>query len=1041
MKAILSIQIFIFFCLLIASNALISQDAIQSSPNWEKGVPLIENYSQQDYWGSKKIAQPQSWSITQDRNSMVYFANQGTILQYDGREWRSLSESVETTRSIACDQKGKIFVGGVNNFGYFAADSSGKLIYKSLSENLDITSQKFDKVWKIVVIENRVYFLTSTVLFEWDYSQLKQYMPKTKFHNAFDVRGDLYVTDRGIGLKQLNNSLLSLVAGGEEFAGQKVYAIFPITDTSELIITREQGIFIRNKKNVSSFGSSLAQNYLVQNRVSGGCQLADGNFAVSTLNGGIVIMNPQGNIQRLIRKSDGLKENNVKFIFPDREQGLWAALSTGISRIEIPGPISVIDERLGLEGIPQSIIRHQEKLVVATTAGIFTCIASKVNEKPWQRIASDIGTAWHLISDDDFLIAATQNGIYQIRGKQIKQLYPAPCFRMLKSSIDSRRIYAGTLGGFISFYRKGQSWVKEDFHIAGAFPTRTIIENNRGDIWYGIPNQGPFKIALADSSSKLNFDNPKIISLLDNNKLAGSEFNIFKNNNIIRLATATMLYRIIDENPPRLLPDSAFGSKFIDGKDYIFRLETDPANNIWIHANNETMFAELENDGSFSIHDKALMRIPEAQINALLPEKDGLVWLGGRDGIYRYATKDQKDITQAPPTLIRKISVLGDSLFYSGNSSLELTPPKLILPEEESMIRFEYALPSFDNVPANQYRVFLEGFDNNWSDWSSESYKEYSQLPNGDFNFRVQAKNIYQTIGKDGNFDFIITPVWYKRWWVITVAIIALSIFMLLLGAQYTRKRAYRFYVQKELETAKSFQQILLPQEPLNIPGYDIFGKCHIAYDVGGDHYDFFWLDEDKKTELIVCVVDVEGKKMDGAMYSVLINGMINMAFHSDPKQTLPVIYKNINNSLLNFKYGHSISLLLGKLDLKTSQFVYCNAGCPSPVIKYDDQLRLIQTTNDRYRPALGKIYGMEYPQNKCVIKKGEVLFLFSDGLTEIKPPAGEKNANPIKQILKNLQTNLPASEMSSSIFQEVSKYESIEPNQDDKTLIVIKRD
>lgn len=1041
MKAILSLQILILTWLLATGNSLISQEAMQPSPNWEKGVPLIENFSQQDYWGSKKIAQPQNWSITQDRNGLVYFANQGTILQFDGREWRSLSDSVKTTRSISSDPKGKIFVGGVNDFGYFAADSAGKMVYSSLSTNLDSALQKFDKVWKIIVLENRVYFLTSNFLFEWDYLQVKEYMPVTKFHNAFNVRGSLYITDRGVGLKKIKDGLLTLVAGGEVFAGQRIYAVLPLDNTSELIVTREQGLFISNKKSITSFGSSSTQNYLIQNKVAGGCQLADGNFAFSTLNGGIVIMNPQGNIQQLITKSHGLKENNVKFIFPDQEQGLWAALNTGISRIEIPGPISVIDERLGLEGIPQSIIRHQEKLVVATTVGIFTCMASKVNEKPWQRIAPEIGTTWHLISDDDLLIAATSGGIYKIRGKHPERLHPVPSFRLLQSSIDSKRIYAGTSGGFISFYRNGQSWEKEDFHIPGAYPARTIIEDSQGNIWFGVPNLGPYKIKLAGNDSTADIVKPEVIPLREKHKLSGSEFNIFKSNGVIRLATSTMLYRIIDEDPERLQPDSSFGKKFIEGKDNIFRLETDPANNIWIHANNETMFAELQNNGRFSIHDKEFMRIPEAQINALLPERNGLIWLGGRDGIFRYDIKNQKDITRAPPTLIRGISVFGDSLFYSGNSSFEVTPPQLLLPEAQSMLRFEYTLPSFDNAQANQYRVFLEGFDNEWSDWSNESYKEYSQLPNGDFNFRVQAKNIYQTIAKDNNFDFTVTPIWYKRWWVITAALIALSALMSLVGARYSREKAHRFYVQKELETAKSFQQILLPQEPLDIPGYDIFGKCHIAYDVGGDHYDFFWLDEDQKTDLIVCVVDVEGKRMDGAMYSVLINGMINMAFHSDPGQTLPIIYKNINNSLLNFKYGHSISLLLGKLDVKTSEFVYCNAGCPSPLLKNEDELHPVQTTNDRYRPALGKIYGMEYPQNKCVIKKGEVLFLFSDGLTEIKPPVGEKSTNPIQQILKNLRTNLPANELSSSIFQEVSKYQSIEPNQDDKTLIVIKRD
>ncbi|NNE76675.1 MAG: response regulator [Pricia sp.] len=77
---------------------------------------------------------------------------------------------------------------------------------------------------------------------------------------------------------------------------------------------------------------------------------------------------------------------------------------------------------------------------------------------------------------------------------------------------------------------------------------------------------------------------------------------------------------------------------------------------------------------------------------------------------------------------------------------------------------FEYSIPNFDEVFANKYQFQLEGYETTWSDWTFGTKKEYTNLPEGNYRFRVRAKNIYNLISKEGYYHFQVLPPWYRSW-------------------------------------------------------------------------------------------------------------------------------------------------------------------------------------------------------------------------------------------------------------------------------------
>ncbi|MEM7379995.1 MAG: ATP-binding protein, partial [Bacteroidota bacterium] len=80
----------------------------------------------------------------------------------------------------------------------------------------------------------------------------------------------------------------------------------------------------------------------------------------------------------------------------------------------------------------------------------------------------------------------------------------------------------------------------------------------------------------------------------------------------------------------------------------------------------------------------------------------------------------------------------------------------------------------------NQYQFWLEGFDESWSEWTTETQKDYTNIPEGNYVFKVRAKNIFGNISPTDNYDFSIIPPWYRTWWayLIYFALIMTAFFL-----------------------------------------------------------------------------------------------------------------------------------------------------------------------------------------------------------------------------------------------------------------------
>jgi signal transduction histidine kinase len=113
--------------------------------------------------------------------------------------------------------------------------------------------------------------------------------------------------------------------------------------------------------------------------------------------------------------------------------------------------------------------------------------------------------------------------------------------------------------------------------------------------------------------------------------------------------------------------------------------------------------------------------------------------------------------------------VQNDSLIYgggSGNSSDSIqSRNQTLLDYENNSPRFEFAAGNYENVNKTEYQYQLDGFDRDWSPWTKETKKDYTQLPEGDYAFRVKARNVFRKEGIEAVYRFTVLPPWYRTWW------------------------------------------------------------------------------------------------------------------------------------------------------------------------------------------------------------------------------------------------------------------------------------
>ncbi|MFN3194511.1 MAG: PP2C family protein-serine/threonine phosphatase [Chlorobiota bacterium] len=245
----------------------------------------------------------------------------------------------------------------------------------------------------------------------------------------------------------------------------------------------------------------------------------------------------------------------------------------------------------------------------------------------------------------------------------------------------------------------------------------------------------------------------------------------------------------------------------------------------------------------------------------------------------------------------------------------------------------------------------------------------------------------------------------------------------------------------KELNKAGEIQRNLLPEHYTEFHDYKIFGLCLPDQEVGGDYFDYI-RNESKDTEeesLGVLVCDCASKGMPAAIQALFVSGAVRMAMGFSPKITN--MFGRLNNLIhKTFSRERFVTMFYGELTLSSNRLIlYANAGhCPP--VHY-------RPSRDKFQdlPPTGGFLGImpnqKYKLENCRMLQGDTLVLYTDGISEAMNAQGELfGEQRIRDTIKE-HNEKSCKEIAYMILERVQKFSANSIYNDDKTLVVIKRE
>lgn len=775
----------------------------------EHGIPFIRNFDPLEYNASE-----QNWSMVQDNRGVMYFGNNDRgVLEFDGQNWRNIPvPNNSPVRSLAIDDSGTIFVGAIGEIGYLEPDATGLLDYKTLTHLIDSAYIDFFDVWKTHVINDTVYFASSSKLYIYDHKKISVREITGGQQNispfmTFVIDEELYTGTFLKGIIKLEEDGYVPVENGDFFERINIFEILPFDDEHVLVCTGDKGVYKYNKHTGEVSDDVFSQNsqdYLKQHYLYHAIQLPGGYYAFATLYGGALIIDPRGDISQLITAENGLRDQVVSAVYNNHENNmqrpLWLTMNNGIAYVESHNPLRSFGEESGLRGLVVDVIRYNGILYVATMSGVFYLEFTEANIPVFRQLDEIRNAAWSLVVSEipgkgERLIAGTQGGIFEIDSNNRVESITAQledkthnCFSILPSEHHPERIYLGLANEIEYIEYNDTRW--EDIIIEGINDEiRNIKEDDEGNLWLATYINGLIRVEFTENdtiSTYYNHDNglPEVLKNIQIQEYEGK----------LIFSTIEGIF-LFDETNETFYPDNRFEDVSGRPDSGVSQLIKDDEGVVWISAYDaqDRWIATLyeKDDGSFDADDTPFKPFPPIWCDVIYPDNDNVVWFGISNVLYSFNSNISRNYQQPFNALIRRVTISQiDSVLFNGTNYTVSDNDRLLTtlsqPDElkprlrfsNNRLEFEFASPFFDSHDKTEFSWFLEGEDRMWTNWNSETRAQYTYLREGYYTFRVRARNVYGTESREAVYEFYISPPWHRTIAAYIGYLILLSLFI-----------------------------------------------------------------------------------------------------------------------------------------------------------------------------------------------------------------------------------------------------------------------
>lgn len=1011
-----------------------------------------QTYNFKNYTVENGLAQSQMLCITQASNGVIWFGtNGGGIMLFDGNKFKYIKEKEGLANNVVfsiVEAHGKMFIGtngglsiydGKNFINYTEKDSSNHIdhnrVFKIIKDNKGVvwigtqkgiyTYQnnqlvKFDKNKLLLEApvftmfcdsKNNIWFGTITSgAYVYDGKKFKNYSTKDSLSNNFvrtiieDKNGTIWLGTASFLHKIVNNKLHAVWT--EPGAKLVTFTSALLDKNKELWFGSQSGIYHYNGK---KFKRYTIANGLISSNIYCVFQDKDLNYWFGSADQGLSKFS--GELIKNFSKNDGLAYDAVQSVFQDSKGNFWIGSSeVGLSQFDgvDKATFKIYSKKLDTRGLSYNAQKQKEQEEKNFTWGL----ASQ--------------NCWTIEEDKNGVLyfGTNNNGISILRDDKFKNL-------TTKDGLPDNKVFC------IKADKNNTIWLATGKGVAKIINDKvTDVINSpllKDVIVYSILHDKKRNVWFATDKGAVKYDGTTYTHFNSKNGLVDDRVR-----NIVEDAAGRFWFGtthgifIFDDLKVRLISED---EGLISNN--IYQLIKDNNGNIWAGTNkgvdrinynayDKLKKLEIKNygktDGFIGL---------ECNINAAFKDKSGKLWFGTIKGVNVINTKLDVENKIEPITNITGVRYsLGDINWDKYSDSIDVKtelPINLIIPYSKNQLTFEFVGISTTVPEKVKYQYKLEPLNEKWYPVTSKNEAFFSNIPPGDYVFKVKACNndgVWNTTPNE--FKFTVLPPWYKTWWFYTLCVIlVLGTFYLYITVKTQNlERAKKILEDQVLERTKELRE---EKEKVELVNFEVsrqnviiehknkditdsinyakriqeallpalegvekgFTEAFVLFKpkdiVSGD---FYWF-ASRGNKRFIAACDCTGHGVPGAFMSMIGNNLLNQIILENKVEQPGEILKQLNNGIkFAFNRGEEsqnnrndgMDIVLCVFDVETKKLEYAGAQRPLYYVR-NGVLEEIKGTKN----PIGGITPIDfaYKNNEIDTLPGDAIYMSSDGYAD----------------------------------------------------------
>ncbi|MEP2771678.1 MAG: ATP-binding protein [Fulvivirga sp.] len=774
------------------------------------GAPFIENYNARDYNASVS-----NFDIAQDAHGRMYFANWSGVLRFDGAEWRKISiDNGKSAYEIDIDSNDILHVSSMSDFGYLSIDSMGREIYNSVTPEIDM-----GEILEVVSCLDKTYYLTEKHLF-----QYTQNMPLKRvandgnivysgnFHangeNAFEFDHKLYINIKDIGLTVLKDERLESILNGSILKNEMII--------SSANIGGQQLILMSSGKTFKFADNTITPIDLIPEKVKNeiiafgpkclGAKMTNGSLSVvfGTFKNGLYYIR-DGEVMFHLNQKNGLANNEVRDVM-FAGSNLWVSTQNGISKLTGLESFRFWETENQDIGLIWEIYKHNGQLYLATTKGPYAKEGNTL-----VKLGTSTERSFYLFEIDGKLYLNNYSGINEVVNGELvlkKELEAAN-----RSIVFDNNLFVMSNIGLFRYPKEGGE-LGARHEVSTQFGGQSFgVEIYDNSIWFSVVNTGVVRV------TKNNEDYNVEIFSNQHGLPNDASVELVKFSKKLYFGTNEGFFEL-NRNPSKDSSDLFIPKQFFEDQGEVSYPITDSRSNVWFVSSTKDAADKLASmrmtaDKSYELEVDEYRLLNDQALTIIYPdpEEQDVVWVGGSRGLYRYSGSGDKPQRATFYTHIRSVAIKDSTIFYGIYKNKKgfktLTQPIHVvykLDNDQNNLKFEFGATSYEAPNLNQYSYFLEGFDSDWSGWSTDNKKEYTNVEAGKYTFKVKARDLYNNESSIASFSFSINNPWYYKPWAIVMFVFAALVLIRIIISIYTYRLRVTQHNLEELVENKTME-------------------------------------------------------------------------------------------------------------------------------------------------------------------------------------------------------------------------------------------